>query len=218
MRVEIDNDVLVEKAMEIAASKNDPEWPNHIIAARKAIENEPPPLRKLVKNIDAIEVDLRKKAMVASFERTMPGKGSILAKRRQMIADVDLGDGRTANVINDRTNGAIVIAGVAVRNEDVDDDLLSGFWHCAAQLDAALDAEITHAARIEIGRLVRAIMSRDKYLGATVRERFRVYGTGNDTEATAGRSKGNNVNVERTDPKRSRANIYGDADSSVRRR
>jgi hypothetical protein len=213
-----DNDLLIEKAQELAAKDGSGDWSSYILAARQAIQNEPPQLRKLVKNIDAAEVDLRRRALAAKAERELPGRGSVLAKRRQMIPDVDIGNGRTANVVNNRTNGAVVIAGVAVRNEDVDDDLLTGFWQCAAQLDAALDAEITHATRIEIGRLIREVMRRDKYLGATVRERLRVYGTGFDVEATRPPSKGSKVNVDRSQPRRDNTNIYGDADSSVRHR
>jgi hypothetical protein len=142
--------------------------------------------------------DLEKHAIACQFEHGVRGFGSPLSKRRAAIDGIDAGVGRGVQIVNDRKNNAIVIAGISVRDDDVDDDLLGRFWTCCADLDATLDEEVMHTARTEIGRIIREVMARDKVVGTAVRAR--VSGTGNDVEQTRKPSRQSAVNPQQTDP------------------
>jgi hypothetical protein len=121
--------------------------------------------------------ELLRRGLHCQFDRATQGTGtSHFQKRRITVDRVPVGDNKLAAVAHDVEDEGMVIAGVAIDLNDLSVDLRSRFESAVGRFQAADDDLAAQArAREAVARIVREVLTRDKFLNATVKERIRAH-------------------------------------------
>jgi hypothetical protein len=169
------NDEIVKRAHDLAA-RNGGFWFKYLNQARDELGTDAvqkaASLGKQFRARDTAATEKLNKAAVAAQLRQLPGVGDPVAKRRVTVDDIEIVGGHKVQVVDDRAEQGIVVAGIATRKEDVPAGLRSQFDGASARFDEAQTLDEQRAARETIERIVRQVLERNKTLETAVRARL----------------------------------------------
>jgi hypothetical protein len=120
--------------------------------------------------------ELLRRGLACQFDRATGGTEASHFQKRRSVDRVPVGDGKFATIDHDIEDDGIVIAGVATDLNSLPVDLRSRFESAVDRFQAADDDLAAQArAREAVARIVREVLTRDKFLNATVKERIRAH-------------------------------------------